>query len=509
MNLHRATSLYEVAQCCTATRETVEHPAVRRYVLDVRSLNRSIVDRPDDELLGLIGKRARRARWDLHSIPLPLDSSTVDAHGSSESLKDLADRVGRAYGEALASLAVSTAGSLDEVGRSTDCPLGDRVIEILSTGNPSRSAVLVRRGEFVGPISTWLQNCMGSAVRVITQEELSVIEPLETLVILGPSRWYHRYVMGAPRAEQMAFVHFAWVSDDAQSEALLPGAESAGVVRPIRGGHTMVSDLPIEDAEGLVPSIDWDAVVQASRRESEVAEQGMVESNAYVLSGGYSVYLEALEGPRIYVIDLEADGTQRVRNEPTRSVSGGDHLLLRSARGGDDYIRTIANRLLGHEALQLRGLQERWKKALRDKVVRVGGVEPARADLQRLGTRVQNVSYWMSMENIRTLWREDFEILMDYIGLEGQAPTLWPAMKRISDAHTRAGSHLRQLLEAQVLDSDLTELRRAGRMDFELEGVDAGVLSIFRVESRSPTTTEVPQSWLRWPEKLEGDSWLG
>lgn len=509
MSLAEVSIVWDVASCVTATRELVEEPTVEAFVKAVRAVDKEVKRRgPDDDLLASLSRAVRRARWDLHSLPLPVSAPTVGASKHARAIRKIAVTVRAAYGGDLSARADAVADLLDTMAMMPNAPLGERVVEILATGDHRRSAVLVRRGETTAIIRAWLRKA-GCDVNVLSQEELTHARPVETLVVTGPTRWYERNLTAAPRAEQLAFVHYKWISDDQSTSGLLSAGTSSRVVQPIRSAGRAPAATFVEDADEFIPQVDWSRIAAAADRDRSELEHEIVHANAFSLGGGYLVYLEAGEGPTILVVDLEAEASFRVRSEPTRSVGRGTYVLLRSAQGSEDYIRSVANQLLGRQAAGLRSRQSEWKSALRARVVERGSFQAVRRDLEALGTRVQNVSYWVSFENIRTMYFTDFEILMRYVGLDGRAEEIWTAMGVIKDAHTKAGSRIRGLLEAQILDSDLTDLRRNGWIDFELQGVDAGTLSIFRVDAKSPEPVAVSTSWLRWPWKMKGDEWLG
>jgi hypothetical protein len=98
---------------------------------------------------------------------------------------------------------------------------------------------------------------------------------------------------------------------------------------------------------------------------------------------------------------------------------------------------------------------------------------------------------------------------MEYIGLGDQSQTLWAAMEEIHGAHIAAGQKARSLLEAAVLRADLTELIQHGRINVSLSEIDAGALSVFRVEDCSPNIQMIDEDDLRVLRQLEDDLWQG
>ena len=91
---------------------------------------------------------------------------------------------------------------------------------------------------------------------------------------------------------------------------------------------------------------------------------------------------------------------------------------------------------------------------------------------------------------------------MEVTGLGEEAAGYWSAMDRLEGAHRRAGLEIREQLEAQAEQSDLSQLDELGRLDFTLpEG--GGALTAFRVEAVSPEIVRVPYTTVGWPIAAE------
>ena len=77
------------------------------------------------------------------------------------------------------------------------------------------------------------------------------------------------------------------------------------------------------------------------------------------------------------------------------------------------------------------------------------------------------------------------------------------------DAHLRAGQEVRKRLEEKLLSSDPDAIIRSGRLDVRLDGMDAGTLSVVRVERRAPDQITLDEDQLRVMFKVEADLWQG
>jgi hypothetical protein len=265
------------------------------------------------------------------------------------------------------------------------------------------------------------------------------------------------------------------------------------------------------DVADLVPTVDWNALANASGGHRRAADQDVeaVPANLFLLADGYCVYLEAGDGPMIdVVVDLEPGNRPRLRSERTRTIDAGDYIVLRSEGGTGDYIPAIADTLLGSRAERLREIQRGWKEPLRRKI-RERGFAQVNRDLRGLGVSSPNLRYRIWRNSLRSRDPQDFRLLMEYIGLGDRWGVIWTAMGEIFEAHVQAGQQVRARLEEAVVASDPEQLIRAGRIDVRLTDMDAGTLSVLRVEGRGPAQVAVDEDQLRVMTRVEPDLWQG
>src|SRR5260370_19588530 len=98
---------------------------------------------------------------------------------------------------------------------------------------------------------------------------------------------------------------------------------------------------------------------------------------------------------------------------------------------------------------------------------------------------------------------------MHYIGLGDRSEEIWVAMEQLFDAHLGAGQDVRRLLEEAVVASDSERLLETGRADVRLHEIDAGALSVLRVEYSAPETAVVDEDELRVLIHVDPDLWPG
>jgi hypothetical protein len=506
-----AVALYEIATHATATRQTVSSATVRRFAAEVRRLSRAIDGFDDDETLSAFMRRCRRALRDLSTTPLPPAHEVFDLAGSVSYLSRLAERLRSSYPEQIVGRGDLCIAALRDLSADVSNPIGGLAAELLATGDLLRSGLVVKTMR-LHEVRYWLWRT-SPGVRLVTERELTALTGLETLVVIGPSYWYPPHLLSAPRAELIYFVHFDWLRDRERNTRLFSGSPVAPGAQIPTGPPHSASGLREDesmDADTLVPTVDWDALARASgiHRADSRQDPEIVDANLFLLAGGFSVYLEAVEGPTIHVVDLEAGAKPRLHSERTRQISEGDYIVLRSAGGTGDYIPEIADLFLGQRAPKLRALQSEWKALLRRRV-RERGFSRVERDLQSLGVASPNLQYRLWQHSIRTREPNDFRLLMEYIGLGDRAGEIWTAMGDLSDAHLRAGQQVRHLLEEAVVDANTEELIQTGRADVRLGDIDAGTLSVLRVEGRSPQAASVAEDDLRVMRRVETDLWLG
>lgn len=360
---------YEVARRATATRETATSPPVGRLAGEIRRLGQALHDHDDDDLWTAVIRRLRRSLRELASTPLAPGSAVFGLTASAEYLSALLSQAQGNYADDLFARAERCLAALTDLSSETTNPFGVLVVEILSTGDLTQSALLVKT-PYLDEVARWLASAAPS-VRLVTESEVTRLTATESLVVAGPSYWFPNHILTAPRAEMICFVHYDALRDQQRPLQLFSG--------PHRSPGTAIRSAPVTEAREddevdvdlLVPTVDWDTLTRVSGgRRRSADDVDAVPANLFLLADGHAVYLEAGDGPTIdVVIELEPGATPRLRSERTRAIGTGDYIVLRSEGGSGDYIPGIADALLGERAATLRTAQARWKQALRETVV--------------------------------------------------------------------------------------------------------------------------------------------
>ena len=334
----------------------------------------------------------------------------------------------------------------------------------------------------------------------------------DTLIMIGPTRWFPDYTLSAPRAKTIHLICYSWVSDKWELKNVFVTPTPMQKVFPLRREYVSQKSLT-EPADDLLPSIDWEAAVSQLAREWDAERsQETVKAKLFLLADEMAVFLEASDSSKVLVIDfegLEDDDEQQEQASEVKKISSshiqlGMFILLRTS-GGGDYIIPLANRILQEQAERVRNSQQHWKRLLRDAISNTDVefiIEYLRNEGSERANKI-NLRNWMSSENICPRSYDDFRAIMRVIELDQKTDEYWQAAKAIEQAHRMAGQQIRKGLLQQVLNSHPKELHRRGRMDFELAEADGGSLSAFRVERILSEIKEPPISQIGKPFKLE------
>lgn len=496
-----ADAVYKLAGLAETYAEAAESEGVRE-VWNARNLaQRALGPEPSGAWEAVMPVLASAA-WALTSIPLPHGSEALGLAEMAAKLRALAPG---AVGSGLDGLVDGTAAVLDELARSNRDPLGDAAREILSTATRGGATLAIAPRSAVGAVSQAFLD-QGRSVPVYSRDQLARLSPCETLLLIGPTRWFPAAVTTAPRAECTCFVQYSWLGIPRTGEPLLPWTRSA-LSRPIRFSFAIDQVQATSVDEDTGPEPDWGTIEARMRARVQAPSLGEPEVRArlLLLAGGQAVYVEEDDGAELVVAILDSQGDLSVARRAARTILPGDFVVLRSSGSDRDYIREIADQRFG--AAPWRADQRRWKNALAEAVDAAGGIAAARRELRRRGAGATNIGYWLSPTSIRTRSAHDFRVVCQFAGLGPDGPALWRAMERIASAHVEAGFFLRQQLVNYLVSLGPDELERDGCVEVDLEG--CGSLSVHRVEARGPEVVKVPASAVRQPFSLGGAVWLG
>ncbi|HLH64160.1 MAG TPA: hypothetical protein VKV27_00515 [Solirubrobacteraceae bacterium] len=503
-SLGSVSELYDIAETWEGDRFLVEHPVVEQFSAAVGALLAALGEDQHEDFWAGITRPLKRLRWLLATTPLPVNHPAHDVRGVAGVVAPRL-RQCRHTAPALAEQAEGLADILEHLWACGDDPLGDAVREA-ADGSLTGVVLLLADGRLADSVAA----AFGES-RVLTAPQLLRTRTPRAIAI-GPSSWFPPAIVRAPRAEYLTFAYFGWLRDRDPEPGLLVGSpttvRSAIAKPPARS--TSRARLPLApevDASEWVPRIEWGAVTRAARRTVGAGHGEPVPAQLFILVSGDGVYLDVKDGAQAYIAELEDE--INVRQVPVSSLSEGTFLIVRT-EGEGDYIRELADSLLGNRAADLRAVQARWKEKLATELEERGARAVCRR-LTRLGApraREDNVRRWASPDSIRPNDPRDFAAICEMIG--EPADELWQAMSTIFVAHLQAGNEVRKLLVEEIRKADSAALLQRGWYDYDVESIEGeGALRVARIVGRAPDLADVPRSRLRKPFRVSEDLWLG
>lgn len=512
MSLPVANEIYDRASNSKITWHKVSHRDLQAFCLAVSRFERSTMQ-VDDEFLSKFTRWLRRYRFKLCSAPLKFSHPAVIAPETIENMSRFLKRLQLTY-PGIASKARDLFDMASKLAQSNENPLLEYLKVLVNPQNSYKIALLIKDSSLIKHVEEiFSKHYALRKVQMLGTSQLRGGNLFDLLLVIGPARWFPEHIFDSPRASEIHVIRYSWIRDrwkrePAFLEFSLPASQDPTIVfegdsawEEPHGLNAIEYNEPAE----LLPSINWDDINarlnQSTSPEDQTQEH--VKARLFSLAGEGAVFLESSKNSKALVIDLEGDESEedgdgnesgsRVKRIRVKDIQEGMFILLRTS-GGGDYIIPLADRILGDKARQAREMQLYWKELLRDVVKRRGTTETSVA-LKACGAMrasVTNVRNWMSAKTIRPQNYEDFEAIMSLIGLKERALDYWEVAIAIETAHRQAGHYIRNLLLKKVLHSDLSELEKTGRMDFELEQGDGGKLTAFRVEGFSPGLYTVP-----------------
>lgn len=524
VSISEASKIYECGSSSKVNRHFVSHPELMHFCLCLKQFERVLGDVSDDGFWRILLLKLRRYRFEMCAAPLPFNHPVVFSPSLLSMLNKIRQQcreVYPGYEAALEELSLCIK-TLTETGAN---PLFDFLIDLFGRIGTKETALLLKESRLIPATEEFIQPVTGKWVDCINIQQFRGPKCYQTVVVIGPARWYPDFIFSAPRATEIHLLNYKWIMDKWKPQPVFAASfnnadeESSG--RQRAGNEAGVPEVKkltagtYIDCDEILPAINWDEVSSGiSKRHFQDDTTGYetVEAKLFLLEGLAAVFLD--NNAKVLVIDLDEDEGDddkeeaRVKRVPAEAVQEGMYLLLRTS-GGGEYIVPVADQILGGHAQSARECQKHWKILLREQV-NSKGTQAVAKSLKSLGSvkaNETNVRNWMGERNIKPADYNDFEAIMKLIKMEKDAPEYWKLAEAIDEAHRKAGFHIRKLLLKRVLSADISILEKKGRMDFELEEEDGGSLTAFRVTEISPAGYTVPLAKVSHPFESEDDGY--
>lgn len=489
--LDSVTDIYRCSEVCDIRLWRLDHRQFREYCIALRAFERALGEDADQDYWQQFLRRLKKYRFEVTAAPVSFDNPAVARPEILQILTAHIEHCESLY-PGYASGAKGLLQMYEQLSRCTDNPGLDALFSLFEGPHRERAGLLVSEARLIQPVEKTL---MGHArflqIEVLTQSQLRKDEYLERLAIFGPAHWYDDFVFSAPRAGHIDHLQYRWIAGAWKPEPVFPGAIRKSGTASRQGQSAEPAEQHENDENGeqyfspgeLMPALKMSEIASRFGQPKSTSSSGEdVETRLHLLEGGWGVFLDTDEQATVLTIDIEGSVPQ-LRRTPVREIERGMFILLRT-EGGGDFIVPIADRIMGEHTVRVRELQRLWKSRLREKV-RQHGLQKVSEMLRAMGSpraNPANLRRWIWERSIRTQDFQDFRALMRLTEMGEKPEIIWQIMDYLDSAHREAGRRIRELLLKQILNTDLSELERTGRMDFQLAQFEGGRFSAFRVE---------------------------
>jgi hypothetical protein len=454
-------------------------------------------DVQSDDLCRRVLSWPRRLRFALSCTPLEYPHALTHCLAPPENLPESV----RLFELAYPRFGAVAADLIDRMKRLRDRetnPLLVKVRSLIDAG--ARTTVLIRDRRHISCVLNALD--VGSrGLSVQTAAQLVGLQSFDRIVLVGAVRWYPSFVLTSPRAPHLDIVCHAWIGDRV-TVAPIFSEDSAptGRITPAINEIAPPSEaFPRIRADEVTPSVDVGALVRRAQAESN-GERHLEQAHFVELEGDWGVFLAADDESTIFVIEFDAD-EPHVTQAPVKDLREGAFIVLRT-KGSGDYLRNVADSLLGPVAATARADQLLWKHALRQEMYKRGSDAIARVLRKEFGLdrlSVGKMEYWASDRNIAPGEKAVFQRVLLFLGLSERIDQTWQNVVRLRSAHQQAGGEIRDQLLNVIRDADREELDATGIMEFTLPVAGAGKLTAFRVIRVTEGVHEIPSGQVGRP----------
>lgn len=443
---------------------------------------------------------SRALTWKRITQPQPIESNP-DTQLLIDQLLLECDELGGAF---------VSKGLIDELSevvkaiRAGDAPLAKEVLHESLYANSCEVTVMGASGPAFKGITGWLEPMKVPTTMYTRLQSLDA--SLDSLLAIGPPRFFPSALTTVPPAHDITFVVPSWFKDVAirtssistyaqQAIRVTARVEVRGVAKP-----ALRSTLPEGSTEVFLPEPSFGSHHEglANPYEEEVPARKVL------LRGDYAIWMD--DGERIKTIDPSQPAGERIRYSEVQSVERGTYLLLRPGESEAGALYDVAIGILADKRSEVEAAQQHWKACLAQRISEIG-IGPARDQLRQKGVKAfSRVNFWSNSDLIRPSDDADFRILLEWLEIPTE-PTFAYATD-LRRAHHQASTYLREGLEEALSNSDLSALEEDGFIHLAFEQGGLRGLIAARVLAIAPTQNLVPRPSLRVPFEDRGGHWL-
>jgi hypothetical protein len=503
-----ADRLFTNATTFSVHREQLAAPtALREISRTVGRMFGEVASQEDESTLRMLRRSLATLRFTINGALVPLASPVLGLRDQSDRIGQLADAYGRDLVALAERLRLAVEGAME-----IDPSLKRKALEEMFKSTRGRIGVVYPGRSVPGWDDTLvrqLERLAGFATIVPVVSRKALVNAHFDLIV---SVWP---LARTGLAEELLF---SYRSPDLRlilyrhENASLPEAASLPVIgvssMPRRPSNPVMSGISHD--EELEPEIDdWVDVTYVSggaRVPGEVDRQHLVAARFVRLATGQIVALR--EDRRVIEVSSLLDvgaapATTRLPRSFVRDLTRGDLIVLRTS-GSGDYLDDVATQLIARDGRAAEiDAALLWKVSLGRAIVQHGASFVAGLLRDRCRTFTSHDNYlwaWTTLDVIKPETPETFFALLDVLVevkaidpiAAGARDHLWGTMKLLIRYRVAAGREIRRILLARLRELIAAQTLVTTALQLELPGVDAGQLSVLRVESVASTTSLVP-----------------
>ena len=492
---------YEAARCIsqgTAELHAVADEAGARLDLAVQRLGYHVRGE-DPEIWQDLLSAARAMRWRLVTNPAPPAYRAPDGE-LLEALTNTCGHMGRTVDEQTRLLLADLTDRASQA-HTASRPTGTALLEALADLDFRSCVVFAASGRAQAALKDWFVSLRISVpVLAASSRQPQVVEQAYAV---GPPSFFGAPVLTAPKARAIAYVLPSWVRERTLPESPL-AAYAEGAINPrlkiFQVGREPVLDPP-PPARGdqLAPAPTWPPPTARPPRADEVMARKVL------LSAGLAIWLDQ-EGEHIRSLHPARATGRRIELTDVPAIVPGSYLVLREGQTQSTMLYERALTLLAKHGREASDSQQRWKRALQNRIDQLGATEVAR-QLARAGVKCADRAHaWAQPTVVRPQVDQDFKLLLAWLGFPEKPHYALAAQLR--SARQRALHEIREALEAAVSCADLATLEREGFLRLELPDRGFRGMIATRVLAICPYTEPVRRTHVRQPFEDRRGGWL-
>lgn len=514
ISLSGVSIIYNCSHRLQITYHSVEQSNFEGFCLALKKFKRLLNEAAEGDYWRDFLYTLRRYQFELCASPLPFNTPSASDYTNLANLQKQLSQLKVSYPD-LSLPASELLNQLETLSKSSSNPLLDRLLPICLSmdkyNKPKNIALLLKESRLIPPVEELISQInLINPIKLIVASQLRRLVCYDKVIIIGSPYWFPNYVLTAPRTYEIDIIHYRWIRSKWKEEPVFIGsasfeqssinAKSPKTEAKAKADREIIN-LQLEPKDILLPTIEWNDIsktISCLYLSDNDNDREDIEAKLFLLEGSRSaVFLD--RDSKAFVIDLQEEANSRVNRIPVDDIEVDMFILLRTS-GSGDYIISVANQILkksGQDIEEIRNLQQEWKSRLK-LAVKCQGLPTVSQNLVKQGSKIAknelNIRNWMSEVSIKPRDKKDFEAILRIIGLENRFNEFHEAACLLDQAHRSAGKHIRKLLLQKVYSSDLTQLEQLGSMEFELEQVDGGSMTAFRVVDIAPEIHDVPVS---------------